>query len=149
MKKTKKSPIKKTEEMITLETGAVRSATVAGESGKHPARYDLLNPTMLRRLAETFGEGSSKYGDHNWWNGLDEKCLLNHALAHVFAWMRGDRSEDHIAHAIWNLGAIIHFEETRPELLNLQSAIKELGFYLSPEERKAWLRHKMSTAKTA
>lgn len=124
-----------TEEMIQLETGAIRSSTVAGAKGKHPERYDLLNPTMLRRLAETFGEGSAKYGDHNWWKGMDEKTMLNHGLAHIFAWMRGDKTEDHLAHAIWNFGNLMHFEETRPDLMNLQNAIRETGFYLSPEER--------------
>lgn len=124
---------------ITFESGAVRSPTVAGETGKHPARYDLLNPIVMRRMAETMGEGAIKYGDHNWWKGMSEKVLLNHGLAHIFAWMKGDRTEDHLSHAMWNLGALMQFEETRPELLDLQAAISESGFYLSPGERKQLL----------
>jgi hypothetical protein len=135
--KNPKKSVPVTEEPIQkFETGAIRGATVAGEGkNKFPPRYDLLNPIMLRRLAETFGEGAGKYGDANWLKGMDEKTLLNHCLAHIVMWMQGDRSEDHLAHAMWNLGAIMHFEETRPELLNLQTAVQEGGFYLTPEQR--------------
>jgi hypothetical protein len=31
----------------------------------------------------------------------------------------GDNTEDHLAHATWNLLATIHFEETRPELIDI------------------------------
>jgi len=124
------------EPQVRFATGAVRSSTVAGEAvGGFPVRYDLLLPTVLKRDAMTLGEGSKKYGDHNYWKGMNEKELLRHALAHIFQWMAGDRSEDHLAHARWNLAFIMHLEETRPEFLDLQAAIQSTGFYQKPEER--------------
>jgi hypothetical protein len=45
--------------------------------------------------------------------------LLNHALAHLNAYIAGDRSEDHMAHAAWNLFAVMEFEETRPDLVDV------------------------------
>ncbi len=95
---------------VTFDSGAVRSADVAGT--KHPARYDLISPIGLRRIAETYGEGALKYGDRNWEKGIPQSVMANHALAHIFAYLSGDRSEDHMGHAAWNLIAIMHNEET-------------------------------------
>src|SRR4030095_9076779 len=67
------------------------------------ARFDLITPVGLRRIAETCGEGSIKFGDENWLKGIDTKNLMNHALTHLNKYMAGDKSEDHLAQASWNL----------------------------------------------
>ena len=82
-------------------------------------RFDLITPFGLRRLAQTCAEGAAKYGDHNWQKGLPASSTVNHALRHINLWLMGDNSEDHLAHAAWNLLAVIHFEETRPELIDI------------------------------
>ena len=89
--------------------GAIRMRCVAGTS--KPCRYDLISPVGLRRLAETYGEGSLKYGDRNWEKGIPNSNLLNHLIAHIQQYMRGDTIEDHLAHAAWGLFALMHFEE--------------------------------------
>jgi len=38
----------------------------------------------------------------------------------MYLWLQGDRTEDHLAHAAWNIFALMHFEETRPELIDTQ-----------------------------
>jgi hypothetical protein len=102
--------------LVTFNTGAVRDVNVAGsKSSKFPARYDLISPIGLKRLAETYGEGSLKYTDHNWRNGMPFSSTLNHAIAHLYEFLKGDKSEDHLAHAAWGLFSIMHFEETFPE----------------------------------
>lgn len=103
------------------DTGAVRDVAVAGsKASKFHARYDLLSPIALKRVAETYGEGAVKYGDHNWRQGMPFSDTLNHCLAHLSEYMRGDTSEDHLAHAAWNLFALMHFEETHPELNDIK-----------------------------
>jgi hypothetical protein len=110
------------EDRAQFSTGAVRSKDVAGTTGAHAPRYDLITPVGLRRLAETYGEGAMKYGDHNWRKGIPISNLVNYALAHITAFLAGDRTEDHLAHASWNLFAIMHFEETRQlELFDLKT----------------------------
>lgn len=95
------------------ETGAVRS------NDADNVRFDLISPIGLRRLAETCDEGSKKYNDHNWLKGFKLSCLLNHAMRHLAMYNLGDASEDHLAHAAWNIFAMMHFEETRPDLIDL------------------------------
>lgn len=104
------------QQLQQFDTGAVRGTDANG------ARFDLISPHLLQSLAETYAEGSAKYGDDNWLKGIPSKDLLNHALRHLNLWQLGDSSEPHLAHAIWNLGAIIHFEKTRPELVVRQYA---------------------------
>lgn len=99
-----------------VEVNAHGAKRQPGVAGSKEARYDLLSPIALRRWAETFAEGAAKYGDHNYLRGFPVSVLMNHALAHLNQYMAGDTSEDHLAHAFWNIGAIIHFSETRPDL---------------------------------
>lgn len=96
-----------------FESGAVRSTDADSE------RYDLITPIGLRRLAETCALGAARYGERNWEKGIPASNLLNHALRHIVLYMMGDTSEDHIAHAAWNLLAVAHFEETNPELIDI------------------------------
>lgn len=107
--------------LAQFASGAVRDKNVAGsKDAAFPARYDLLSPIAIRRIAETYGEGALKYDDHNWRKGMPISTCLNHALAHIFAYMTGDESEGHLEHAAWNLMAVMHFEETQPELFDLK-----------------------------
>lgn len=98
-------------DVMTFDTGAVRGTDANG------TRYDLISPVGLRRLAETYAEGSQKYGDNNWLKGIPASDLLNHAMKHIEQWRGGDASEDHLAHATWNILALMHFEERLPEML--------------------------------
>jgi hypothetical protein len=60
----------------------------------------------------TMSEGAAKYGEHNWQKGFPVNDILNHALAHVFKYLSGDRAEDHLGHAAANLLMAIHTEES-------------------------------------
>lgn len=96
-------------------SGAVRGSDAEG------VRFDLITPIGLRRLAETCAEGARKYGDHNWKKGIPASVMLNHAIRHAYLWLAGDATEDHLAHAAWNLLAVCHFEEAMPEMIDVPS----------------------------
>ena len=91
-------------------TGAVRSDSV------EEFRYDLVSPIGLREVARACAEGAGKYGDWNWEKGMPVHDLLNHAIAHIFQFLEGDRSEPHLGHAAWNLLAAIHSDKLWPEI---------------------------------
>lgn len=103
------------EQFKTHETGAVRST-----DADH-VRFDLISPIGLQRLAETYAEGAEKYDEHNWRKGFKFSVLLNHAIRHIYLRLQGDTSEDHLAHAAWNLFALMEFDQTRPELNDLHA----------------------------
>lgn len=98
-------------------SGAIRSNEEAGSD--KPCRYDLISHIGYRRLAETYAEGAAKYNDNNWRKGIPCSNLINHAIAHLNAYLAGDNSEDHLAHAAWNLFAIMENEELRPKMNDL------------------------------
>ncbi len=102
-------------------SGAVRSTESDGY------RFDLISPHALLRIAATHKEGADKYGDHNWRRGLPFSDTLNHAMHHLVQYMQGDRTEDHLAHAAWNLHAVMEMEATRPDQDDL---------YFSPSREK-------------
>ena len=91
-------------------TGAVRSDSV------EDFRSDLVSPIGLREGARACAEGASKYSDFNWEKGMPVHDLLNHAIAHIFQFLAGDRSEPHLGHAAWGLMAAIHSHELWPDL---------------------------------
>ncbi len=95
---------------VKFTTGAMRSSVAES------LRYDLISPIAIEALAATYAEGSAKYGDFNWEKGMPVSDLLNHALRHLYKFLSGDRSEPHLAHAMWNVGAAIHSEKLWPEL---------------------------------
>jgi hypothetical protein len=82
-------------DVIVYETGAQRSNL--------DLRYDLLPPSGLARAAATMARGAERYGEGNWQKGIPVRDCLNHALAHIFKYLEGDQSEDHLAHAACNL----------------------------------------------
>ena len=105
--------------MNTFETGAKRN------NDADDVRYDLISPHVLESLARTHAEGAKKYGDNNWQKGLPSSDLLNRVYRHLNLWRLGDISEDHLGHALWNLGAIVHFLREKPELVTLPFAVQE------------------------
>ncbi len=110
-------------------TGAVRSDAV------EEFRYDLVSPIGLREVARACAEGAAKYGDWNWENGMPVHDLLNHAIAHVYAFLSGDRSEQHLGHAAWNLLSAIHSHELWPHLND--GHLRQPGCRLPAEARNA------------
>jgi len=99
-------------EIKTLKTGAQRS------SDADTTRYDLISPIGLRRVAEAYSEGGLKYSDYNWEKGMSVLEMINHAIRHIYLYLEGNREEDHLAHAGWNILGAMHSEELWPHLNN-------------------------------
>lgn len=108
-------------------TGSVRD-TRAGKG-----RFDLISPIALLRLAQVYERGAEKYDARNWEKGQPLSWYLDSALRHTFAWIAGDRAEDHVAQAAWNLFAYIHTEalvqqgELPDELDDLRDTLASMG----------------------
>lgn len=99
-----------TEPKKQYDTGAVRSGDC------EETRYDLISPIGLEALARTYAEGAAKFGPFNWENGMPVTDLLNHAIAHIYKFLGGNRDEDHLSHAAWNLIGAVHSLKLWPHL---------------------------------
>lgn len=95
---------------VQYESGATRNDDV------DHLRFDLISAYGLEALAKIYAEGAKEHGDRNWEKGQPEEVILNHTLAHLNKYMKGDQSEDHLAKAAWGLFALMHFRDaSRPE----------------------------------
>lgn len=80
------------------------------ESAAGKGRFDLVPPIPLKRLAQHYENGAKKYAERNWEKGLVLGRFLDSALRHLNEYKDGDRSEDHLAAAAWNVFGFIHTE---------------------------------------
>lgn len=96
--------VKDSGERQRFETGAQRDI----QAGK--GRYDLLPAHALHRLARHFENGAVKYGDNNWRKGIPTNRYMDSGMRHLVNYMLGDRSEDHLAAAAWNIMCLIETE---------------------------------------
>lgn len=88
-----------------MSTGSVR------DSREGKGRFDLLPAKAIRRIARHFEAGSLKYGDRNWEKGQPISRFMDSALRHLFNHLDGQRDEDHLAAAGWNILAAMETEE--------------------------------------
>lgn len=88
-----------------MPTGSVRDTRV----GK--GRFDLVSPFAMTRLAGVYERGAVKYADRNWEKGQLFSRFLDSATRHLNSFAKGWVDEDHLAQAVWNIMAIMHFQE--------------------------------------
>lgn len=110
-------PIKDSGKRQDFETGSKRDT----RDGK--GRFDLLPMRALTRLARHFEGGAKKYGDRNWEKGQPISRYMDSALRHACKYMQGERDEDHLIAAAWNIMCAADTEErikegTLPKELN-------------------------------
>lgn len=78
-----------------------------GKRDRLDERWDLI--PGLQAVAKAMHEGAVKYGEDNW-RGLPASNVANHALRHLYLWLSGDRSEDHLGHAAANCLMLVELE---------------------------------------
>lgn len=72
--------------------------------------FESLSPYALKRLADWCEIGGIKYGDRNWEKGMPYDHPLDSCLRHINKWLMRMTDEDHLAAAVWNLFALMHYE---------------------------------------
>lgn len=98
-----------------IDDGGKRMSYGEGKAMREPSdgkgRYDLITPFGLRRVAKWYELGAKKYADRNWEKGIPFSRCIDSAKRHIDKYVIGMPNEDHLAAAVWNLLAIIHYEE--------------------------------------
>lgn len=101
--------IKDSGERQRFAEGAVRDTRV------NKGRFDLLPPRCIKRLAQHYEHGATKYSDRNWELGQPSSRYMDSMLRHAFAYLDGQRDEDHLAAVLWNCMGIMYNEEYTPK----------------------------------
>ena len=81
--------------------------------------YANISPIALKRLAAVYEKGASKYTDRNWEQGMPVSRTLDSAFRHITQALNKEVDEDHLAQALWNVMAAIHFIRAKPECMDL------------------------------
>ncbi len=67
--------------------------------------------SVLHAYAKAFEDGKAKgYPHGNWRKGFPYRNLISHAMVHLSRFAEGDQSEDHLSHALFNIGTLIEQE---------------------------------------
>jgi hypothetical protein len=75
-------------------------------------RYELISPFALRRLAIWLEQGAKKYASRNWEKGgIPFSRYTDSALRHLQKHLMGMEDEDHLAGVMFNVMAMMHFQE--------------------------------------
>ena len=70
-----------------------------GKQSNVPYRFDLVDAQAMFAMCEILHTGAEKYGVDNW-RDIPVHHHLNHLIMHAYAWLAGDSSDDHLAHAL-------------------------------------------------
>lgn len=96
-----------------FETGSVRDCKVG------VGRMDLLPCTAIIELSKHCEKGALKYGERNVDKGIPQHSFVDSALRHLFKYLRGDKDENHLVSALWNIAFAVEQDVTKPWLNDL------------------------------
>lgn len=105
--------IKDSGERTEFDTGAVRDM----HTGK--GRMDLLPVSAIIELSKHCENGAIKYGERNVDKGIPQHSFIDSALRHLFKYLRGDKDENHLVAAFWNVAWAVNQEVEKPEMIDL------------------------------
>lgn len=78
--------------------------------------YHCIPANGMRRVAQRYEYGKIKYGNASAYkDGLPVSDCLDSIFRHLWAYLEGDNSEDHLAAVVWGCLAIMYYEEVKPQ----------------------------------
>lgn len=104
-----------------VESGEVRTtSSTGGQKGSKLARFDLIPPQQLWRLAEHYGKGAEKYGDDNYRHGYEWWKSIAALERHLNLFKQGEDYDEetgtlHIIAAAWHCITLAEYFDTHPE----------------------------------
>lgn len=100
-------------EYVTKDSGSREAFTTGSlrDTREGKGRYDLVPPRAMRRVAQLYERGASKYEAYNWAKGQPLSRLLDSAERHLYAVKEGRTDEDHTAAVIWNMMTFLVTQE--------------------------------------
>jgi len=101
-------------DMKTERTRQMTTTIKGNKFDKEKLRMDLIPPAAIKGLAYVLGMGAAKYGDYNWYKGVEYSRLYAACLRHLIAWWEGEDYDQesgftHVDHAMCNLAFLCQF----------------------------------------
>ena len=82
----------------TVSPDAPITTNALGGSQSHiKSRFDLIDGPALFEMASVLHKGAEKYGANNW-RMIPVEDHLNHLIMHAYAYLSGDRTDEHLSH---------------------------------------------------
>ena len=121
--------MKSHDETRQFPSGAIR------DGGKKPLMH-LISPHLMNRLGEWMRvaceDREPPYPERNWEQGFSFSTVVSSLQRHIEAFKLGDASEDHLAAGVFNLMALIHFEE-EIKAGKMSAALDDMPHYATPK----------------
>ena len=102
--------LKRTGKPRKFDTGAQR------DSGEGKLRMSLVPHKALNCVMQRYLQGAETYGENNWKKGMKHSVLYDSAMRHLMQDFSGDKSEDHLGAALWNIMGMIWNRDNKPEM---------------------------------
>ncbi len=98
---------------VTKDSGTRHVEVTGGQrdSNAGKGRFDLIPALPLKRLAQLYQRGAEKYGPNNWRLGINLPRYIDSAMRHINDFQSGERTEDHLIAAAWNLFSYVWTEQ--------------------------------------
>lgn len=79
--------------------------------------FHLISHDLLKRVAKVWDKGRKKYGAGNWQKGGMDfiQEIPDHIIDHIYAFLNGETTEDHLAHIVCNIQMLMHFKASYSE----------------------------------
>lgn len=78
-------------------------------------RFDLIPPIAMFELAKVMEHGAGKYAPRNWYK-IPLESHLNHLLMHMYAYLAGNRDEDHLSHVLARAAMAVEIQKLKGDL---------------------------------
>lgn len=102
---------------VEPETPVIQNES-GGKQSDSPYAFHMIPLSGVFAAAQVAKYGAQKYGEsfgERNYTKISPEEHANHAITHLFAYLAGDRQDDHLGHAIWRVMAAYDTEKRRGE----------------------------------
>ena len=111
---------------VILDSGDRTKFTTGATRDMHigKGRLDLLPCSAILELAKHCENGALKYGERNVDKGIPQHSFIDSGLRHLFKYLRGDRDENHLVAALWNIAWAVEQDVNKPDMQDIPSRLE-------------------------